>query len=100
MNEKTRVICLYRVSTLGQVEKNDIPMQRQRCREFAAEQGWTIIKEFSEKGISGYKVSASEMPSKKFKRKHLPGPLTFSLFSCLTVWAVKMTKHLLWWNGL
>lgn len=60
MNEKTRVICLYRVSTLGQVEKNDIPMQRQRCREFAAEQGWTIIKEFSEKGISGYKVSAKQ----------------------------------------
>lgn len=60
MNEETRVICLYRVSTLGQVEKNDIPMQRQCCREFAAEQGWTIMKEFSEKGISGYKVSAKE----------------------------------------
>ena len=31
-----RVYCLYRVSTLGQVEKDDIPMQKQRCREFAA----------------------------------------------------------------
>lgn len=53
-----RVYCLYRVSTLGQVEKDDIPMQKQRCREFADTQGWKIIKEFSEKGISGFKVSA------------------------------------------
>jgi DNA invertase Pin-like site-specific DNA recombinase len=56
----TRVICLYRVSTLGQVEKDDIPMQKQYCREFAASKGWTIIKEYSEKGVSGYKVSAKE----------------------------------------
>lgn len=55
-----RVYCLYRVSTLGQVEKEDIPMQKQCCREFAETQGWTIVKEFSEKGISGFKVSAKE----------------------------------------
>ncbi|MEA4946181.1 MAG: recombinase family protein [Oscillospiraceae bacterium] len=55
-----RVYCLYRVSTLGQVEKDDIPMQKQCCREFAETQGWTIIKEFSEKGISGFKVSAKD----------------------------------------
>ena len=29
-----RVVCLYRVSTVGQVEKDDIPMQKQYCREF------------------------------------------------------------------
>ena len=34
-----RVYCLYRVSTKGQVEKDDIPMQKQRCREFAAGKG-------------------------------------------------------------
>lgn len=55
-----RVYCLYRVSTLGQVEKDDIPMQKQCCREFAETQGWTILKEFSEKGISGFKVSAKD----------------------------------------
>ena len=55
-----RVYCLYRVSTKGQVEKDDIPMQKQRCREFAAEKGWTIAREFSEKGISGFKVSAKD----------------------------------------
>lgn len=55
-----RVYCLYRVSTLGQVEKDDIPMQKQCCREFAETQGWSVVKEFSEKGISGFKVSAKD----------------------------------------
>ncbi|WP_312612169.1 recombinase family protein [Oscillibacter sp.] len=60
MNEQKRVYCLYRVSTKGQVEKDDIPMQKQYCREFAEGQGWTVIKEFSEKGVSGFKVSAAD----------------------------------------
>lgn len=55
-----KVYCLYRVSTKGQVEKDDIPMQKQRCHEFAAEKGWEIVKEFSEKGVSGFKVSAKD----------------------------------------
>ena len=56
-----RVYCLYRVSTLGQVEKDDIPMQKQNCREFVQQQtGWEIVKEFSEKGVSGFKVSAKD----------------------------------------
>ncbi len=52
------VYALYRVSTKGQVDKDDIPMQKQACREFADRQGWVITKEFVEKGVSGYKVSA------------------------------------------
>ncbi len=59
-NHTKRVYTLYRVSTVGQVEKDDIPMQRQACREFADNQHWEIIKEFSEKGISGFKVSAKD----------------------------------------
>ena len=56
-----RVCCLYRVSTVGQVEKDDIPMQKQVCRGFSERQdGWKIIKEFLEKGISGFKVSAKK----------------------------------------
>ena len=61
-----RVYCLYRVSTKKQVDKNDknendIPMQKTACRDFASgQQDWTILKEFSEKGISGYKVSADD----------------------------------------
>jgi len=58
--QKKQVYCLYRVSTAGQVEKDDIPMQRQACREFSATQGWEIVREFSEKGVSGFKVSAKD----------------------------------------
>lgn len=59
-SQKNRVCCLYRVSTVGQVEKDDIPMQKQSCHEFCDRQGWTIVKEFSEKGVSGFKVSAKD----------------------------------------
>ena len=55
-----RVYCLYRVSTKKQVEKDDIPMQKQKCHEFAGRMGWEIVKEYSEKGVSGYKVSAND----------------------------------------
>lgn len=58
-----RVYCLYRVSTKKQVDKNDndIPMQKTACHEFCERQkDWTIVKEFSEKGVSGFKVSADE----------------------------------------
>lgn len=63
---KKRVYCLYRVSTKKQVDRNDrnesdIPMQRTACHEFVSRQyGWEIIKEFTEKGVSGYKVSAQD----------------------------------------
>lgn len=52
---KKRVYTLYRASTKGQVEKDDIPMQKEACRNFAESQGWEIVKEFSEKGVSGFK---------------------------------------------
>ena len=38
--------------------KDDIPMQKQACREFADSHGWVIVKEFEEKGVSGFKISA------------------------------------------
>ena len=57
---KKRVYALYRVSTKGQVDKNDIPMQKIRCREFAEQQGWEIVHEVSELGISGFKVATKD----------------------------------------
>ena len=61
MEKNKRVCCLYRVSTIGQVEKDDIPMQRQYCRDFVDhQQGWIIVKEVYEKGVSGFKLSAKE----------------------------------------
>lgn len=50
----------YRVSTKGQVDKNDIPMQKIECRKFCVQQGWRAVTEKAEKGVSGSKVSASK----------------------------------------
>ncbi|MGN0182017.1 MAG: recombinase family protein [Candidatus Ornithomonoglobus sp.] len=59
--EESRVGCLYRVSTKKQVsDKDDIPMQKQACTEFAESKGWIITKEFLEKGVSGYKLTSNE----------------------------------------
>ena len=57
-----RVKILYRVSTKKQYDKlrDDIPMQKKVCHEFAERQGWFIVGEVYEKGISGYKVSAEK----------------------------------------
>ncbi len=35
-------------------------MQREACREFAKSKGWHIVQEFSEKGVSGFKVSSKD----------------------------------------
>lgn len=47
---RTRVLCLYRVSTDKQLyfadgNHVDIPMQRIRCLEYAAANGWNIVCE-------------------------------------------------------
>jgi len=56
-----RVACLYRVSTKGQVDNNDIPMQKTACREFIDKQAeWNLVKEYYEKGVSGFKKSAKD----------------------------------------
>lgn len=38
-----RVALAYRVSTKGQVDHDDIPMQKIDCRKFAQKQGWPTI---------------------------------------------------------
>lgn len=56
-----RVLCLYRVSSKGQVDQNDIPMQRIACREYIAQHGdWVLYDEKLEKGVSGFKLSADK----------------------------------------
>ena len=50
-----RVRCLYRVSTVKQLDKNDIPMQRIECKKFIDMMpDWELDKEYIEKGVSGY----------------------------------------------
>jgi DNA invertase Pin-like site-specific DNA recombinase len=63
-----RVLALYRVSTDKQVmydENNeaDIPMQRRECRRFLEQQGWVLVHEEREDGISGHKVRAEKRDS-------------------------------------
>lgn len=56
-----RVGCLYRVSTLKQVEEDDIPMQRISCANFIkSHNNWKLTKEYIELGVSGYKLSESK----------------------------------------
>lgn len=57
-----RVLCLYRVSTKGQVdEKDDIPRQRRECHDFIDKmEDWEFYDERLEKGISGFKVATSK----------------------------------------
>lgn len=49
----------YRVSTKGQVDHDDIPMQKIECRKFCVQHGWRVVVEKSEKGVSGSKVCPS-----------------------------------------
>ena len=60
MEKNKRVYCLYRVSTKGQEEKDDMPRKKQDCREFAESQGWRIEEELAEKGVTGFKVAAGD----------------------------------------
>ena len=57
-----RVLCLYRVSTKGQVdEKDDIPRQRRECHDFIDKmEVWEFYDERLEKGVSGFKVATSK----------------------------------------
>ena len=57
-----RVWCLYRVSTKQQVSvEDDIPMQKNACREFAKKHiDWEITRELFEKGVSGWKIKAKD----------------------------------------
>lgn len=64
-----RVYCLYRVSSAGKNEENDIPMQKIACRTFAEEQGWEIVREFIENGVSGYKLTLNERDALRIIRE-------------------------------
>ena len=59
---KKRVLCLYRVSTKQQVNaEDDIPVQRRECLDFINRMpDWEFAGEKLEKGVSGFKVSASK----------------------------------------
>ena len=79
-----RVLCLYRVSTDGQVTYNenndaDIPMQRRECRRFLERQGWVLVHEEREDGVSGHKVRAEKRDSIQYI-KELVAAKKFDIF--------------------
>lgn len=57
-----RVWNLYRVSTKGQVNPDeDIPMQKNACREFIKKQNdWVLKNELYERGVSGWKNTTDQ----------------------------------------
>lgn len=58
-----KVAAIYRVSTDKQVKRDGeetLPVQRAAVREFVAQQGWSLVQEYAEEGVSGFKVSADE----------------------------------------
>ncbi|WP_080833563.1 recombinase family protein [Cohnella massiliensis] len=62
-----RVATLYRVSTKKQLDRSstdnggDIPSQQKACKEFIERQpGWTLVEEYYEKGVSGFKKRAAD----------------------------------------
>ncbi|MFC3768304.1 recombinase family protein [Paenibacillus sp. GCM10012303] len=59
-DRKKRVACFYRVSTKKQLDGDDIPSQRRSCLEFLESKGWEFVKEYVEKDVSGFKVSAND----------------------------------------
>jgi site-specific DNA recombinase len=61
--ENIRVVALYRASTKSQTDKennNDIPTQRKIVQNFIFSKGWNIVREFTEGGISGYKIHTKD----------------------------------------
>lgn len=81
----SRVYCLYRVSAVQQLHEDDIPMQRQACREFAAVRGWKKNFTRRESPDSSHPRQTAELYSKS---RRMPNnvSLTSFLSLCLTDW--------------
>ena len=50
----------FRMRKIPKIGTIMLNMQKEACHEFAERQGWEIVKEFSEKGVSGFKKSAKD----------------------------------------
>ena len=52
------------LENFNQNHASDIPMQQGACHEFVENMSdWKIVKEYEEKGVSGFKVSAKSFIS-------------------------------------
>lgn len=58
---KNRIWTLYRVSTKGQMTKDEIPTQRHQCKKYIDDnKEWELFREVSENGVSGFKNKAED----------------------------------------
>ena len=83
-----RVLCLYRVSTKGQVDpKDDLPMQRRECLEFIKRMpDWIYYDERLEKVSQATRfLLLNAMSFLKSRRLQKKSALMYSWFSCLIV---------------
>lgn len=56
-----KVNCLYRVSSRQQLHGDDIPVQREECKNYIEQQkDWEFQKEYIEKAVSGFKTSVKD----------------------------------------
>ncbi|MCD4713270.1 MAG: recombinase family protein [Clostridiales bacterium] len=55
-----RVIGLYRSSIKKNLPDDDLPMQKNACRSFIEKKGWSLVNEYIEDGVSGYKKSVKD----------------------------------------
>ena len=59
-DEKSVYIPYTAFRPLDRSKRMTYPCKNEACHEFAERQGWEIVKEFSEKGVSGFKKSAKD----------------------------------------
>ena len=97
---KKRVYTLYRVSTIGQVEKDDIPMQKKPATNLQNGRAGKSSRSFQKKAFPVLRnLQKTAISSNCFSRLLLPESLMFCWCSCLTVWVGVTTKRPLSWNG-
>jgi site-specific DNA recombinase len=64
VTDVVRCAALLRVSTARQVSRggdDDLPLQQEAIREFVARRpGWTLTREFAEKGVSAFRHSSAD----------------------------------------
>ena len=56
MKDIKKVALYYRVSSMDQVEKDTIENQRASLPQWARDQGWEVVAEFEDVGLTGFKM--------------------------------------------
>ena len=75
-----KVVCYYRHSTdNAQQDANSIPRQRDNCRELIVRNGWELLEEVSDKGLSG---AGDKKELMGLARRTQQGDIGFDILLC------------------